>query len=109
MNPQVTDYINSAAERKEILQTVRQLIHESVPTVTEEFKWGKPVFRAGKDFAYFNISKAYVTLGFFDYQKLNDPTNLLEGTGKSMRHVKLRSTSDINSTLLTEWFKSASV
>ena len=108
MNQQVTEYINGAAERKEILQTIRQLIHDTVPTVTEEFKWGKPVFRAGKDFAYFNISKAYVTLGFFDYKNLNDPDNLLEGTGKSMRHIKLKATSDIDRNLLREWFKSAS-
>lgn len=108
MNPQITDYINSAGEQKEILETVRQLIQETVPHVAEEFKWGRPVFRTDKDFAYLKTAKKYVTLGFFHFQKLHDPHNLLEGTGKEMRHIKLTYNSDIDSNLLKEWFKSAS-
>jgi hypothetical protein len=109
MHPQVTDYINNAGTQQEILQTIRQLIHETVPHVTEEFKWGRPIFRTNKDFAYLKSAKAYVTLGFFSFQKLNDPDNLLEGTGKDMRHIKLKTLNDINHTLLTEWFKAASI
>ncbi|WP_187263098.1 DUF1801 domain-containing protein [Pontibacter beigongshangensis] len=108
MNPQVTDYINQApAEQKQLMETLRQLIHDSVAGVTEEFKWSRPVFRAGKDFTYLKTAKAYVTLGFFDFEKLNDEQNRLEGTGKGMRHIKLKSTNDIDSELLREWFKTA--
>ncbi|MEJ8757137.1 DUF1801 domain-containing protein [Pontibacter sp. H259] len=109
MHPQVTDYISNAGNQQEILQTIRQLIHETVPAVTEEFKWGRPVFRASRDFAYLKTAKAYVTLGFFNYQKLNDPGNLLEGTGKGMRHIKLKSINEIDNHLLTTWFKAASI
>lgn len=108
MNPLVTDYIEKAGERKEIMQALRQLIHENVPNVTEEFKWGRPVFKATKDFAYLKSAKAYVTLGFFNFQKLNDEHNLLEGTGKDMRHIKLKSVAEIDSAMLKEWFKAAS-
>ena len=109
MNPKVTEYITNAGNRQEILQSIRQLIHETVPHVTEEFKWGRPIFRTNKDFAYLKSAKAYVTLGFFSFQKLYDLDNLLEGTGKDMRHIKLKTINDINRSLLTEWFKAASI
>jgi hypothetical protein len=109
MHPQVTDYITNSGNQQEILQTIRQLIHETVPQVTEEFKWGRPIFRTNKDFAYLKSAKTYVTLGFFNFQKLNDPGNRLEGTGKDMRHIKLKTITDIDRDLLTEWFKSASI
>ena len=108
MNPQVTDYIENAGKQKDIMEALRQLLHETVPNVTEEFKWGRPVFKATKDFAYLKSAKAYVTLGFFNFQKLNDEHNLLEGTGKDMRHIKLKSVAEIDSAMLKEWFKTAS-
>ena len=108
MNAQVTEYINNAPkEQKEIMEAIRKLIHESVPGVTEEFKWSRPVFKSDKDFAYLKTAKAYVTLGFFNFQKLNDPKNLLEGTGKDMRHIKLKSINDVDKKLLIEWFKAS--
>lgn len=108
MNTQVTEHTNNAPkEQKEIMETIRQLIHESVPGVTEEFKWSRPVFKSDKDFAYLKTAKAYVTLGFFNFQKLNDPKNLLEGTGKDMRHIKLKSINDVDKKLLIEWFKAS--
>src|SRR5688572_18642085 len=109
MHPQVTDYITNSGNQQEILQTIRQLIHETLPQVTEEFKWGRPIFRTNKDFAYLKSAKTYVTLGFFNFQKLNDPGNRLEGTGKDMRHIKLKTITDIDRDLLTEWFKAASI
>ena len=41
-------------------------------------------------FAYTGAFKAHVNLGFFHGVDLPDPHGLLEGTGKRMRHVKLK-------------------
>lgn len=71
----------------------------------EEFKWSRPVFTANKSFAYLKTAKNHVTLGFYKFEKLNDPQNLLEGTGKDMRHIKLKSEDDIDAKLLGEWLK----
>lgn len=110
MNPEVTSYINKAPiEQKLLMQKVRKLIHDSVPDVIEEFKWSRPVFKSKKDFAYFKTTKAYLTLGFFHFQKLKDEKNLLEGTGKDMRHIKLKTEKDLDEKLLKEWFKISSV
>lgn len=109
MHPQVTDYINTSEKHKGTLEALRQLVHNTVPGVTEEFKWSRPVFRANKDFAYLKTAKAYVTLGFFQFDKLNDPKGLLEGTGKDMRHIKIINVQDVDRELLREWFRAASV
>jgi len=41
-------------------------------------------------FGYVNIFTAHVNLRFFHGAALPDPARLLQGTGKFMRHVKLK-------------------
>ena len=41
-------------------------------------------------FAYVNVFKAHINVGFFYGVDLPDEAELLEGTGKRMRHIKLR-------------------
>ncbi len=109
MNEQVTEYIDQAPDdQKEIMRAVRKILHAAVENVQEEYKWSRPVFKKGKDFAYLKTAKTYVSLGFNSFQKLDDPDNLLEGTGKDMRHIKIRKLEAINAELLSEWFRAAS-
>jgi hypothetical protein len=59
---------------------VRELLHD-----------GCPVACVGDAaFAYVNVFKAHVNVGFYHGADLPDPKGLLEGTGRRMRHVKLR-------------------
>lgn len=59
---------------------VRELLHD-----------GCPVACLGDvPFAYVNVFKSHVNVGFFQGAALPDPSHLLQGTGKFMRHVKLR-------------------
>ena len=48
-------------------------------------------------YAYVMPLREYVNLGFYQGAQLADPAGLLEGTGKSLRHVKIRSTKDAGS------------
>ena len=41
-------------------------------------------------FGYVNAFRAHASVGFFHGAALADPAGLLEGSGKRMRHVKLR-------------------
>ena len=59
---------------------VRELMHDGCPTVCVQ----------DAPFAYVNAFKAHVNVGFFHGAALADPAGLLEGTGKYMRHVKLK-------------------
>ena len=105
-NQEVTDYISKAKEEQIILlESIRQLIHEAVPGTTEAIKWRMPVFAKTKDYAYLRFSKNHLTFGFYNSERIVDTNNLLEGTGKSMKHIKIRNKDDIDDSLISEWLK----
>ena len=41
-------------------------------------------------FAYVGVFRAHINVGFFHGAALPDPAGLLQGTGKYMRHVKVK-------------------
>jgi hypothetical protein len=103
-NPKVSDYIsNATAEQIVILEVLRKLIHETVDNVSEEIKWGFPVFAQSKDFAYFRFSQKHITLGFYHLDKIQDPDNLLEGEGNTLRHIKIKKVDDIQTQIISTW------
>lgn len=59
---------------------VRELLHDGHPTACV----GEAAF------GYVNAFSTHVNVGFFLGARLEDPNGLLEGTGRYMRHVKLR-------------------
>ncbi|MFU8806244.1 MAG: DUF1801 domain-containing protein, partial [Bradymonadaceae bacterium] len=91
--------------QRPVVERLRELIHESVPACPEHFKWKKPVFGQGGGFAYLQANKAHVNLGFNKGAELSDPEGVLEGTGKGMRHVKIRSIADISEDTLVPLIK----
>src|SRR6476660_5832773 len=78
---------------------VRELLHDGHPTAC--------VHDAA--FAYANAFTAHVNVGFFRGAELDDPNGLLEGTGKFMRHVKLRPGQPVDSEALRTLIQSAYV
>ena len=78
---------------------VHELIHDGHPTAC--------VVDAA--FAYVNAFKAHVNVGFFRGAEIVDPDGLLEGTGKYMRHVKLKPGVEINEQALTNLITAAYV
>ena len=44
---------------------------------------------------YIGVIKDHVNLGFIRGSELADPERILEGTGKQMRHIKIRNMSDL--------------
>lgn len=63
---------------------VLELVHDGCPVACV----------ADLPFAYVNLFKAHVNVGFFQGAGLPDPLHLLEGPGKQMRHVKLQPSAD---------------
>ncbi|HET7083828.1 MAG TPA: DUF1801 domain-containing protein [Rhizomicrobium sp.] len=71
------------------------------PDVREIFHDGCPVACVqDAPFGYVNAFKAHANVGFFHGAMLLDPAGVLEGTGKHMRHVKLRPGNEVNLTAL---------
>lgn len=88
----------SSPEVREIAEALRLLIAEILPGVTEVV-WEKQGIagygigpkKMSEQFCYINPLKNHVNFGFYYGADLDDPSGLLEGTGKSLRHVKIRS------------------
>ena len=76
---------------------VRELVHDGHPTACVD----------DAAFGYVNAFKAHVNVGFFRGAEIADPQNLLEGTGKFMRHVKLKPECDVDTAALTTLIKTA--
>ena len=53
------------------------------------------------------VGKNHVTFGFHFGTSLQDPERLLEGTGKNIRHVKLRALEDVKRKGLKEMVEAA--
>jgi len=59
---------------------VLELMHDGCPTACVH----------DVPFACVNVFKEHANIGFFLGAELKDPARLLEGTGKRMRHVKIK-------------------
>jgi hypothetical protein len=58
-------------------------------------------------FGYVDAFTAHVNVGFFYGAALDDPSGLLQGAGKNMRHVKLRWAEPINTVALNKLIAAA--
>jgi hypothetical protein len=76
---------------------VRELLHDGHPTACI----------GDAAFAYVNAFRDHVNVGFFRGAALPDPAGLLTGTGKYMRHVKLRPGDGLDAAALVALVKSA--
>ena len=65
---------------------VRELMHDGCPVACVE----------DAPFGYVNSFKNHVNVGFFYGATLEDPAGLLEGSGKRMRHVKVKPDSELD-------------
>jgi hypothetical protein len=76
---------------------VRELMHDDQPTACV----------GDAAFGYVDAFTAHVNVGFFRGAEIADPDRLLEGTGKFMRHVKLRPGSDVDAAALMRLIETA--
>jgi hypothetical protein len=76
---------------------LRRLILEVYPEVVE-VPWPKQKIigygvgpkKMSEHFCYIGVYRNHVNLGFYYGATLEDPDGLLEGTGKKLRHIKVR-------------------
>lgn len=78
------------ARMRECGHDVREVMHDGCPTACV----------GDSAFGYVGVFKAHMNVGFFRGADLPDPGGLLEGTGKHMRHVKIRPGVDVDAAAL---------
>jgi hypothetical protein len=76
---------------------VRELMHDGCPVACVE----------DAPFGYVNSFSSHVNVGFFNGAALEDPAGLLEGSGKYMRHVKLKPGREFNAAALRQLIDAA--
>lgn len=92
----INDYVRTAGELEGVARAVRRLVKKAVKGVEEYVNpWKIPSFDSRGPMCCFMIGKKHVTFAFLRGAALPDPEKLLEGTGKGVRHVKLRSVADV--------------
>ncbi len=76
---------------------VREILHDGCPVAC----------LGDAPFGYVNVFTSHVNVGFFHGASLPDPARLLQGTGKFMRHVKLRAGTAANAVALSRLIDTA--
>jgi hypothetical protein len=87
----------------EIVEAVRSLVKKTFEPVSEEVKYGGILFSSGVQFCGVFAYKEHVSIEFGSGAKIKDELGHLEGSGKGRRHLKLRTTGDIESKKLGQY------
>jgi len=95
-------------ELAHVADGLRRLMKKTLPKVIETVNpWGIPCYEVNGPMCYFMICKKHITFGFAQGGSLPDPHHLLGGTGKYLRHVKLRTPADLKKEGLPELIRAA--
>ena len=103
MYENVDDYVkNQNSPQKEVCQILRNIILKTYPDLDEEMKYGVPYY--GNKY-YIVALKTHVNLGFSIKGLTKEEIALFEGTGKTTRHIKIKTPKNIDETRIKELLK----
>ncbi|MFC4023011.1 DUF1801 domain-containing protein [Oceanobacillus longus] len=106
----VDQFIEDLPEEIQIITAdLRKLILNSSPKLVEELKWSMPNYSYNGLVCYLQTAKKHVNLGFHKGNELQeiDAFKLLQGTGKTMRHIRIKNSEDIKPTFFTSLIQEA--
>lgn len=104
MNKEVMNYIKKQkSPQREICRKLRKIIFNAIPDIKEGMKWGVPVYADGK--YYIVALKDHVNLGFSLKNLSKEEKELFVGSGKTMRHIEIRSLKEIEEERITALLK----
>ncbi len=90
-------------EQRAIEQALRSTIRRAFPGAVEQVDFGNKLIAFGRSMRMRGLlfaiiaHQAWVNLQLADGADLPDPDRLIEGTGKRIRHIKIRSIADASS------------
>ncbi len=110
MNEKIEKFFNQLPSKKhDLALKIRSTVIGVDKKISEDIKWGNLTFiHKGKMASIYTYTTTdYLNFCFFKAAKLKDPKGLFEGTGKGMRHVKIKSEKDIDVAQIRSWVKEA--
>lgn len=90
---------------KNIVRDLRKVILNASKGINENMKWGNLTYECNGLVCTIVNHKSHVNLEFWHGTALKDLKKMLQGTGKRMRHIKLRTPDDIDSKQISAWIK----
>jgi hypothetical protein len=110
MDMNVDDYIKKQkSPQKEICQRLRTIILTTYPEINEEMKVGVPCYGCTKEELcgkfYIAALKDHVNLGFSLKGLTKQQQGLFEGSGKTMKHIKVYSLEEIDEKKIIRFLK----
>jgi len=90
-----------------IVAAIRSTIREEAPELREQIVMGIPTYSLQGFVCYIAPYTRHVNLGFHRGAHFPSPPSILEGTGKGLRHVKVRSPEEARSLALRSLVRTA--
>ena len=95
-SPEVDRHLSSLEpDQRSVARALRAFVLREAPELHESVKWGVPAYVGQRLVCSIAAHKDHTNLEFYRGAFLKDPKALLEGTGKSLRHVKFRDPGDV--------------
>ena len=99
---------------RKLAEEARELIRSVYPAVVEVpwpkqrvIGYGVGPKKMSEHFCYISVSKEHINLGFMYGAELPDQEQLLEGTGKLLRHVRITELEQLSNPALKELIQTA--
>ena len=95
------------AEQHALVRSLDAVISKAAPDLTTSLKWGNLTYQGAKIVCSVVSHRNHVNVQLWAGAELDDPTGLLEGTGKEMRHIKVSSEADLVAKVVAGFVKQA--
>ena len=110
MNGKVDEYIKKQkSPQKEICNKLRKIILKTIPEINEEMRLGVPCYGHTEEDScgkyYIAALKDHVNLGFSLKGLSKKDQELFEGSGKTMKHIKVYSLKEIDEDKIVKLIK----
>lgn len=93
-------------EKKKLANRLRQIVKKTLPDAIETVKWRNITYlHKEQDLAWIIVYGDHLDFGFFKGAMLK--SDRLEGTGKGLRHIKVRNEEDIDEPEFSRLLKDA--
>ncbi|MER6007621.1 DUF1801 domain-containing protein [Nonomuraea angiospora] len=94
-------------QHQTVVRILRELMAEGAPDASEVISRGSPAWKGRTILAIISHSKTHITFAFARGAEFDDDHGLLEGVGKTTRHVKLKSPDALNHDALRGYIRQA--
>lgn len=97
---------DQTAQNQRLIGALVRLVTKTAPGFTPTVKWGQGCWTLdGDPRVYIHAEPDHVQFGFYAGSRLEDPEGLLTGSGKYVRHVKVRTLKGIPRAALVEFLE----